>query len=400
MVTNWEDRGVLFEPLQLPCGIVLKNRIAKVAMSDSLGDGTGHPTDAQMRLYQRWADGGVAVSIVGEVQGNPHFAEKPGNLVLNNDSDPQRFEALARAGSRNNAQLWLQLGHAGAMAHPPISTPKGPSALNLPGLACAEITRDEIRDLPSDFARTAVIAKRLGFGGVEVHAAHGFLLGQFLSPLFNRRNDDFGGDIYARMRIVLEVVNEVRRAVGPDYPVAIKMNSSDQLDGGLEEEDALEFVAALDETGIDLIDISGGTYFPGAKSSSDSAGSGPYFTEFARKARRRTQKLLMVTGGFKSIDQAKTAIMDGDADLVGLARALVLDPCLPKAWADSAGENPKFPRFASRPEGGVTAWYTMRLVQLGEDRDVAEGLDINEAIKAYEFRDAQRAEVWKRHFGT
>ena len=126
MMTNREDRGALFEPLQLPCGIVLKNRIAKAAMSDSLGDGTGHPTDAQMRLYQRWADGGVAVSIVGEVQGNPHFAEKPGNLVLNNASDPQRFVALARAGSRNNAQLWLQLGHAGAMAHPPTSTPKGP----------------------------------------------------------------------------------------------------------------------------------------------------------------------------------------------------------------------------------------------------------------------------------
>lgn len=400
MVTNREDRGALFEPLQLPCGIVLKNRVAKAAMSDSLGDGTGHPTDAQMRLYQRWADGGVAVSIVGEVQGNPHFAEKPGNLVLNNDSDSQRFEALARAGSRNNAQLWLQLGHAGAMAHPPISTPKGPSALNLPGLTCAEINRDEIRDLPGEFAQTAVIAKKLGFGGVEVHAAHGFLLSQFLSPLFNRRNDDYGGDIYARLRIVLEVVNEVRRAVGPDYPIAIKMNASDQLDGGLEEEDALKLVAALDETGIDLIDISGGTYFPGPKSSSDSAGSGPYFTEFARKARRRTQKPLMVTGGFKSINQAKTVVTDGDADLVGLARAMVLDPCLPKSWADSEGENPKFPRFASRPEGGVTAWYTMRLVQLGEDRDVAEVLDINEAIKVYEFRDAQRAEVWKRHFGT
>ncbi len=398
-MTDEDDRSVLFEPVQLPCGVVLKNRIAKAAMSDSLGDGTGHPTDAQMRLYERWADGGVALSIVGEVQGNPHFAEKPGNLVLNSDSDLGRFEALAQAGSRNDGQLWLQLGHAGAMAHPPISTPKGPSALDLPGVRCAELRLDEIRDLPGKFSQTAVLAKRLGFGGVEVHAAHGFLLSQFLSPLFNRRKDDYGGNIHARMRIVLEVVNEVRRAVGPDFPIAIKLNSSDQLYGGLKEDDALELVAALEETGIDLLDISGGTYFPGAKSSSDGASSGPYFIEFARKARNRTRKPLMVTGGFKSLDQAKRAVAQGDADLIGLARALVLDPGLPKAWANPAGEDPEFPRFASRPEGGVTAWYTMRLTQLGDDRDMTEIRDLTEAIKVYELRDAQRAEVWKQHFG-
>ena len=391
---------MLFEPVQLPCGVVLKNRIAKAAMSDSLGDGTGHPTDAQMRLYERWAEGGVALSIVGEVQGNPHFAEKPGNLVLNGDSDLQRFEALAQAGATNGGQLWLQLGHAGAMAHPPISTPKGPSALDLPGLTCAELSLDEIRDLPGRFAKTAAMAQRLGFGGVEVHAAHGFLLSQFLSPLFNRRKDNYGGDIHARMRIVLEVVNEVRREVGPDFPIAVKLNSSDQLEGGLKEDDALEVVAALEETAIDLIDISGGTYFPGAKSSSDSAGSGPYFIGFAQRARDRTQKPLMVTGGFKSLDQVIRAIAEGDADLIGLARALALDPGLPKTWADPAGQDPQFPRFASRPEGGVTAWYTMRLTQLGEDREATEIRDLDEAIEIYERRDAQRAEIWKQHFGT
>ena len=244
------------------------------------------------------------------------------------------------------------------------------------------------------------MAKRLGFGGVEVHAAHGFLLSQFLSPLFNRRKDDYGGDIRSRMRIVLEVVNEVRRAVGPDFPIGVKLNSSDQLDGGLNEDDALEVVAALDETGIDLLDISGGTYFPGAKSASDGAGRGPYFIEFARKARLRTRKPLMVTGGFKSVDQAKRAVVEGDTDLIGLARALALDPSLPKAWADPAGEDPQFPRFASRPEGGVTAWYTMRLTHLGEDREVTEFRDLNEAIEVYDRRDAQRAEIWKQHFGT
>ncbi|GLR40803.1 hypothetical protein GCM10007880_13190 [Mesorhizobium amorphae] len=286
------------------------------------------------------------------------------------------------------------------MAYPPISTPKGPSAIDLPGLTCAALSRSEILDLPGDFAHTAIMAKRLGFGGVEIHAAHGFLLSQFLSPLFNRRNDDYGGGISARMRIVLEVVDEVRQVVGPDYPVAIKLNASDQLDGGFQEDEALTLIDALDGTGIDLIDISGGTYFPGAKSASDSAGSGPYFTEFARKARLQTQKPLMVTGGFKTRDQATSAVSGGAADLIGLARALVLDPSLPNAWQGEAGGNPQFPRFTSRPEGGVTAWYTMRLTQLSEDRETSEVQDISTAIGAYEARDARRAKIWKSCFGA
>ncbi|MEJ2029304.1 MAG: oxidoreductase, partial [Maritimibacter sp.] len=155
--------AALFQPLTLPCGVILKNRIAKSAMSDSLGDGRGDPTDAQIRLYERWAEGGLAVSIIGEVQGNPHFAEKPGNLLLDPASDLDRFRALARAGATNGAQLWLQLGHAGAMAHPPISQPKGPSALDMPGLTCAALTLEEIRAVPSEFARTALMAKELGF---------------------------------------------------------------------------------------------------------------------------------------------------------------------------------------------------------------------------------------------
>ena len=143
----------LFQPLELPCGVVLKNRIAKSAMSDSLGDGYGNPTPVQTRLYERWAEGGVAVSIIGEVQGNPHFVEKPGNLLLGTGHDQAAFEELARRGSANGTHLWLQLGHAGAMAYPPISTPRGPSALDLPGLACAAMTRREILDLPGEFAR-------------------------------------------------------------------------------------------------------------------------------------------------------------------------------------------------------------------------------------------------------
>ena len=153
-----QQHEVLFKALELPCGVVLKNRIAKSAMSDSLGDGTGHPTIEQNRLYQRWAEGGLAVSIIGEVQATPNYAEKPGSLVLNTDSDISKCRELAEHGSKNGTQLWLQLGHAGALAYAPISNPKGPSALNLPGLFCDGKTRDEIHQVPLEFAKTAKLA--------------------------------------------------------------------------------------------------------------------------------------------------------------------------------------------------------------------------------------------------
>ena len=390
----------LFQPLELPCGVVLKNRIIKSAMSDSLGDGHGNPTDAQIRLYQRWAEGGIAASIIGEVQGSARFAEKPGNLVLDTNADSVRFAELARRGSVNSAHLWLQLGHAGAMAYPPTSTPMGPSALDLPGLKCGAMTRAEVRNLPSEFAHTAGLAKSLGFGGVQIHAAHGFLISQFLSPLFNRRNDEYGGSITNRMRLLLDVIDAVRGVVGPGFPVAVKLNSSDQLQGGFEQADSLKVIAALDQTGIDLIDISGGTYFPGASSASDSAGGGPYFLEFAKRARPLTSRPLMLTGGFKTLRQAADAVSEGGADVVGLARALVLDPGLADGWRAGTAADPVFPKFASPPEGGVTAWYTMRLTDIAEGRETAEPASLAAAIGAYEARDTTRTGLWNRRFNA
>ncbi len=400
MDVQMQRRELLFKPLKLPCGVTLKNRIAKSAMSDSLGDGTGHPTAQQIRLYQRWAEGGVAVSIIGEVQGNADFAEKPGNLVLNESYDLERFRELAQQGGKNGAKLWLQLGHAGALAYAPTSDPKGPSVLDLPGLHCAEMTIDEINQLPSEFARTARLAQQAGFGGVQVHAAHGFLLSQFLSPLFNQRSDEYGETIANRMRLLLVSVEAIRAAVGPNFPIAVKLNSSDQLEGGFNEEDALEVVAALDQSSIDLIDISGGTYFPGAKSASDGAGKGPYFIRFARRARAVTTKPLMLTGGFKTCTQAEDAVASGAVDIVGLARALVLEPSLPNLWNADQKPEPVFPRFSDAPEGGITAWYTMRLTEIGADKETQDFGDLGQAIRDYETRDKTRTEIWLRHFSN
>ena len=394
-----DAKNLLGQPLDLPCGVRLKNRLVKSAMSDSLGDGAGNPTVAQMRLYERWADGGAALSLIGEVQTNPHYPEKPGNLVLVSDADLTALEALAKRGSANNAHIWPQLGHAGALAHGPISDPKGPSPLDVEGLHCAGMSLAEIHDLPHTYAQAATRAQQAGFGGVQIHAGHGFLFSQFLSPLFNHRTDAYGGTVQGRFRIIGEVIDAVRQAVGPAYPIGIKINSTDKLEGGLTADDALQVVQMLDETSVDLIDISGGTYFPGAASSSEGTSSSkPYFVGFANQAKKNTSIPIMLTGGFETREQAARVLADGSADAIGLARAMVLNPSLANEWLSDAGGDPEFPTFDAPPRGGVTAWYSMRLTALAEDREEQFGLSPADALETYETRDAERCATWRERF--
>lgn len=395
-----KDIEVLADPLELPCGVVLRNRLVKAAMSDSLGDGAGDPSSAQVELYRRWAKGGAALSVVGEVQVDPAYPEKPGNLVLSPRADDERLRQLAASGSETGAHIWAQLGCAGALAHPPISAAAGPSALDLDGLHCEGLSLAAVEGLPRVYAEAARHAQALGFSGVEVHAGHGFLLSQFLSPLFNHRTDRYGGPIEARCRILLDIVRALRDEVGPGFGVGVKINSSDQLEGGLTHDDALRVVSLLGAEAIDLLDISGGTYFPGAAASSDRRSAGPYFLDFAQQARTLTEVPLMVTGGFKTRKEAAHAVRCGAADLVGLARTMVLDPDVPAKWLHPDGGDPQFPRFASPPPGGITAWFTMRLTALANHEEATFDPTLEQAVDAYESRDAARITTWKRTFAT
>ena len=367
-------------------------------MSDSLANGDGDPTKAQIRLYERWAQGGAAVSFIGEVQGDPRFPERPGNLVLTKDTDTAMLHSLMSRGTINGTHLWPQLGHAGALSYLPISQPQGPSALAIEGLQCASMGLEDIQNLPRMYAKAALHAQTAGFGGVLIHAGHGFLLSQFLSPLFNHRTDGYGGSIEARCRILLDVINTIRFTVGVFFPVGIRINATDMLEGGLSEAEALEVVRLLDQTTVDLIDISGGTYFPGAKASSNSSSQAPYFLNFARQAKAITKVPVLVTGGFKTRDQAVDAIASGAADMVGLARAMVLNPNIANDWLSEKGGDPTFPKFDSNPEGGITAWYTMRLTALAEDGEHQFDLDLATAMRMYEERDAQRCLKWREKF--
>jgi 2,4-dienoyl-CoA reductase-like NADH-dependent reductase (Old Yellow Enzyme family) len=254
--------------------------------------------------------------------------------------------------------------------------------------------------LPAVYAIAAAQVQAAGFGGVEIHAGHGFLLSQFLSPLFNHRSDRYGGTIGARSQLLVDIVRQVRAAVGPEFALGVRINSSDQLEGGLSEDDAIVAISLLGNEAVDLIDISGGTYFPGAPASSDRRASGPYFLDFARRVRTHTAVPLMLTGGFKTRGEAADAVSSGATDVVGLARPMVLDPDLPTKWCDPDGGDPQFPSFDSPPVGGVTAWFTMRLTAIanGTEEDFDPALDA--VIDSYESRDAGRVATWNQTFDT
>ncbi len=272
--------------------------------------------------------------------------------------------------------------------------------MDVEGLKCDGMSLAEIHDLPQTYAEAASLGQKSGFGGVLIHAGHGFLFSQFLSPLFNHRTDSYGGAVLNRFRIIGEVIEAVRQAVGPTYPVGIKINSTDKLEGGLTNEDALEVVRLIDKSTIDLIDVSGGTYFPGAASSSDgTSSSGPYFIDFAKRGKELTSIPIALTGGFETREQAAKVLRDGSADAISVARAMVLDPALANHWLSDLGGDPEFPLFDNPPRGGVTAWYSMRLTALGEDGENQFDQSPADALEAYEVRDAGRCQIWRNRFG-
>ncbi len=162
----------------------------------------------------------------------------------------------------------------------------------------------------------------------------------------------------------------------------------------------MDVVRLIDKTSIDLIDISGGTYFPGAESSSEGSKEGPYFIDFAKLAKEITEIPLMVTGGFKRKDQAVNAIASGAVDIISMGRAMAINPKLAKTWLSGEDYDPVFPRFKDVIPGGITAWYTMRLIALGEDKENDFELDLPTAIQKYEQRDAQRCGRWLKKFSS
>ncbi len=328
------------QPLKLPCGHTLANRLCKAAMTEGLADAHDHATPAHQRLYATWARGGAALLLSGNIMVDRRYLERAGNVVLEDDSGLPALRAWARTVAEHGSQLWAQISHPGRQCPRLVnSTPLAPSAVQLElagnfGRPRAA-TEDDIGDIVERFARTAAWVQAAGFHGVQVHSAHGYLLSQFLSPRTNQRQDRWGGPLENRARLLLEVVRAVRARVGAAYPVSVKLNSSDFVKGGFTLDESLQVVQWLNDAGVDLLEVSGGTYEqleffkPRTEMRDSTRKREAMFLEYAQAIKAVARMPIMVTGGFRTLAGMQAALSGGHTDLIGLARPFCLDPDFP-----------------------------------------------------------------------
>ena len=326
------------EPLQIR-NTTFKNRIIKGAMSEALANPAGQPNHLHLGLYEAWAKGGLGCAITGNVMVDIRAKNEPGVVVVESERDLEQLRQWANLGQHYGMVQLVQLSHPGRQC------PKGlnketvaPSAVPFsPMLATTfctprALTEDEILEIIQRFARSAQICEKAGFEGVQLHGAHGYLISQFLSPLTNKRQDQWGGSIENRMRFLLEIYQAVRAATSDNFIISVKLNSADFQRGGISEEDVIAVFKAMDAAGIDLIEISGGTYeapaMAGAKEDKRKASTiarEAYFLDFAEKIRRQVSCHLMVTGGFRTAQGMNAALQSGACDFIGIARPFAVE---------------------------------------------------------------------------
>ncbi|MEW6205002.1 MAG: NADH:flavin oxidoreductase/NADH oxidase family protein [Pseudomonadota bacterium] len=432
----------LKQPFTLPCGVVVPNRLCKAAMTEGVANARLQATERHATLYKRWAEGGAGILITGNVLIDRNILERPGNVSIDpapEHGDPEGMDALrawAKAGTSNGNQLWMQISHAGRQSPRYVTTkPVAPSEVQLELLgnyaAPRALREDEILDLIQRFARVARIAKEAGFTGVQVHGAHGYLLSSFLSPITNQRTDQWGGSLENRARFLLEAVRAVRKTVGPNFPVAVKLNSDDFRKGGFSNEECLQVVKWLNDEKIDLLEISGGTYeqprLLGHTGAADSVKDEQpamrestkkreaYFLNYAKAIREVATMPLMVTGGFRSREAMEEALADGVCDVIGLGRPLCTHPDTPKQLM-----NGKIDRAASfenmlklTDKGifspvspilplklinvlGAQAWYYQQIFRLADGLEAKPSMSLIGAFFKYLFNEWTTAFKVKR----
>ncbi len=345
MPTRFGARGVA-SSLTLRCGAILANRLAKAALSEGLTDADNQPDERMFRLYRAWADCGAGLLITGNVHIDRDHVDQAGSVVVAAPITARLRAALRRwaeAGTVHGAHLWMQLSHAGRQTPRRVNpTPLAASAVPVRGGwrrfgAPQAMSRPQIRDAVERFAFAAEAARDTGFTGVQIHAAHGALLGQFLSPHANQRQDGYGGDLPGRARAVLEVVEAVRARVGPDFPLAVKINASDFDPHGFTFGECRTVAAWLDARGVDVLEVSGGDWERpamlgapmaegrDAEQVATDSGAG-YFTSFAATLRAECALAVMTAGGWRARAAMDAALAAGRVDVIALARPFCTEP--------------------------------------------------------------------------
>ncbi len=385
MATTQLPNIQLSDPLTLPCGAQLPNRLAKAAMTEGLATAEGLPTEELNRLYGIWSDGGSGMLLSGNIQIDGDHLERPGNVVIDRPPNAEmqaKLSSWAAAATRNGNHFWAQISHAGRQTMKMVNAnPKAPSAvkLGLPGGQFGEpqaLTIDEINNLAERFVVAAVAVKEAGFTGVQIHSAHGYLLSQFLSPRVNQRTDDYGGNLENRARMLLDIVKQVRSAVGDSFPVSVKLNSADFQRGGFEFSDSLQVAQWLQAAGIDLLEISGGTYeqpkllgvegiepIEEQEVATSTMAREAYFVDFAMAMKQQLSIPLMVTGGFRLRSAMQEALNSGGADVIGLGRPLCVQTDGPQRLLDGQGELPRYENELSLLPSWLQFLYGIKLIR-------------------------------------
>jgi len=331
----------------LPCGLEAPNRIAKAAMTEGLAEPGGIAGKRIERAYRAWAAGGVGLMLTGNIMVDSRYRERPANVIVDgrqDDAAPDGLQRFAAASKSGGALAIAQISHAGRQSPKAIAAePVGPSAvaMKMPGGLFGKpraLDEDEVMDVVRRFAISAEELCNCGFDGVQVHAAHGYLVSEFLNPLVNRRDDRWGGSLENRARLLIEIVRAVRGAIGPDKALSVKLNSSDFQRGGFSFDDCLRVVAMLDTEGIDLLEISGGNYeqprmlgFDGLEPvfeknvRESTRAREAYFMGYAEEVLKTASTPIMVTGGFRTRGAMEAAVDEGVA-VIGIGRPLCVDP--------------------------------------------------------------------------
>ena len=387
----------------LPNGSVLKNRIAKSALSENLSTRKHAPSSKLINVYKTWAQGNPGLLMTGNIMIDYKAIGEPRNVVVEDDRDIDLLQEWAATVKNTGVHLWPQINHPGRQAFGKINKEVvAPSAIpvkikGLKGMfkTPRALEEKEILQIIKRYGNTAKILKEAGFTGAQIHGAHGYLVSQFLSPLSNTRTDQWGGSLENRARFAIEVYRSIRQNVGPDYPVGIKINSADFQRGGFTEEESLEVLRLLDNEGIDLLEISGGSYeapaMMGQAKKQSTIEREVYFLDYIKKARKTTTKPLMLTGGFRTVELMEEALLDNHLDIIGLGRPFCVYPHVAEDIFNKGLKKLEVPTpltgiKAIDNVGGLDViWYELQIKRIGEGKEPDPNLS---GLKAY------RQNIW------
>jgi len=407
------EQSAVFTPFTLPSGLTLKNRVVKAAMEENLAEANQTPSQVLKNIYSEWAKGGCGLIITGNVMVDHLAMTGPGGLALEQQTDITAFAELARLAQQNDCKIVMQINHPGRQ----VFKNMGGKAFSASDIALdvgkhshlfaqpKAMTQSDINDVVTRFTQTALQAEKAGFNGVQIHAAHGYLLAQFLSPLTNKRDDKWGGSLENRARLLLEITKSVKAHCSESFSVSIKLNSADFQRGGFEPIDAQAVVNMLSALKVDFVELSGGSYeapaMQGQAGDERTLAREAYFLEFAKAISEQSTIPIMTTGGISRLDVANKVISSGVA-LVGMATALAYQPNLVNCWQTQPTQNLLMPRVTFKDKT-IAGLATMALVKrqirrVGQGKHVKANASAIFTLISDQIRTAKLTKRYRKRF--